>query len=89
MSKTYRSDVDGLRALAVTAVVFYHAGLPWLAGGFVGVDVFYVISGFLITGLIHPDIAAQKFSFARFYARRTKRILPALFLILLVTCGLA
>jgi len=89
MTKTYRSDIDGLRAVAVTAVVFYHAGLPWLSGGFVGVDVFYVISGFLITGLIEPDIAARKFSFAKFYARRTKRILPALFLILLVACGLA
>jgi peptidoglycan/LPS O-acetylase OafA/YrhL len=74
----YRRDIDGLRAVAVLAVVFFHAKLPGFSGGFVGVDVFFVISGYLITGLIARDYRAGRFSFASFYFRRIKRIVPAL-----------
>ena len=75
----YRSDIDGLRAVAVLAVIFFHAGIPGFTGGFVGVDVFFVISGFLITSIILKEINAGKFSVARFYERRIRRIFPALF----------
>ncbi|MDR0828077.1 MAG: acyltransferase family protein [Desulfovibrio sp.] len=78
----YRSDIDGLRALAVLAVVGYHAFPDILKGGFVGVDIFFVISGFLISGIILDDLAKEKFSFLTFYARRIRRIFPALFLVL-------
>ncbi len=78
----YRPDVDGLRALAVLSVVIYHAFPQWLPGGFIGVDVFFVISGYLITGLILKAHEQNRFSFAEFYARRTRRIFPALMLIL-------
>lgn len=80
----YRSEVDGLRAFAVLAVILYHAGLPLFSGGFVGVDVFFVISGYLITGLILADKEAGTFSLVRFYERRARRILPALFLVMAV-----
>ena len=79
----HRSDIDGLRAIAVTSVLFYHANSAWLPGGFVGVDVFFVISGYLISGIIFGGIARGTFSFADFYARRVKRIFPALLLVLL------
>lgn len=75
----YRPDVDGLRAVAVLSVVFFHAGFSSAAGGFVGVDVFFVISGFLIARLIRRDIEAGHFSLVAFYERRARRILPALF----------
>lgn len=74
---SYRPDVDGLRALAVLAVVLYHAGLYWLSGGFVGVDIFFVISGYLITSLIFKELQAGTFSFSNFWLRRVRRILPA------------
>lgn len=74
----YRADIDGLRAIAVLSVVFFHAGLTGFTGGFVGVDIFFVISGFLITSILIRDIEAGRFSLARFYQRRTKRIIPAL-----------
>jgi peptidoglycan/LPS O-acetylase OafA/YrhL len=74
----HRRDIDGLRAVAVLAVVFFHAKLPGFSGGFVGVDVFFVISGYLITGLIARDYQTGRFSFATFYFRRIKRIVPAL-----------
>jgi peptidoglycan/LPS O-acetylase OafA/YrhL len=73
---TYRPDIDGLRALAVLAVVVFHAHGSLMPGGFVGVDVFFVISGFLITGLIAEEIERGSFSFANFYTRRIKRIFP-------------
>jgi len=79
----YRPDIDGLRALAVAPVILFHAGVPGFAGGFVGVDVFFVISGFLITRLLLDDIARQKFSILAFYDRRLRRIAPALVAMLL------
>ncbi|WP_374012384.1 acyltransferase family protein [Pseudoxanthomonas koreensis] len=81
----YRPDIDGLRAIAVLAVVLYHFGIGPLHGGFVGVDVFFVISGYLITGIIHREIQAGTFTFADFYERRIRRIFPALFAVLLAT----
>jgi peptidoglycan/LPS O-acetylase OafA/YrhL len=78
----YRADVDGLRAIAVLPVVLYHSGLGF-SGGFVGVDVFYVISGFLITKIIYDLSAERRFSFADFYDRRIRRLFPALFVLLL------
>jgi peptidoglycan/LPS O-acetylase OafA/YrhL len=74
----YRAEIDGLRAVAVTAVVLYHGGILPLPGGFAGVDVFFVISGYLIAGLLIEDIAAGRHSLLRFYERRVRRILPAL-----------
>jgi len=73
----YRPDIDGLRAISVMAVVLYHAGLP-IPGGFVGVDVFFVISGYLIAAQIYREVAERRFTFRGFYARRARRILPAL-----------
>lgn len=77
----YRPDIDGLRAVAVVAVVAYHAFPSWLGGGFAGVDVFFVISGFLITGIIRAGLAERRFSLARFYARRVRRLFPALIVV--------
>lgn len=74
----YRADIDGLRAIAVASVVFFHTGLAAVGGGFVGVDIFFVISGFLIGGIVDREIRSGSFSFAAFYARRARRILPAL-----------
>ena len=74
----YRKDIDGLRAVAVLAVVLFHAKVPGFPGGFVGVDVFFVISGYLITGLITNDYANGRFSSSNFYFRRMRRIVPAL-----------
>jgi peptidoglycan/LPS O-acetylase OafA/YrhL len=83
-----RADVQGLRALAVLLVVAFHAGLP-LPAGFVGVDVFFVISGFVITGLILRQLDAGRFSLVEFYVRRIKRLLPALILMLVVVLVLS
>ena len=79
----YRADIDGLRALAILPVLFFHAGFGFAQGGFVGVDVFFVISGFLITSLIHGKMVAGEFSLVEFYERRVRRLLPALFAVLL------
>ncbi len=81
----YRPDIDGLRAIAVLSVVSFHAFPALLKGGFVGVDIFFVISGFLITKIILDNLAKDIFSFADFYARRIRRIFPALILVL-ITC---
>ena len=81
----YRKDIDGLRALAVVPVVLYHAGFGLFSGGYVGVDVFFVISGYLITGIIGEEIRQQRFSVLHFYERRIRRIFPALFVVLLFT----
>ena len=76
--RRYRPDIDGLRALAVVNVLIFHAFPGSLPGGFVGVDVFFVISGYLISGIILDAAAAGRFSYADFYARRMRRIFPAL-----------
>ena len=77
----YRSEIDGLRALAVLPVILFHAGFELFGGGFIGVDIFFVISGYLITTIIIDDIENNRFSLAHFYERRARRILPALFLV--------
>jgi peptidoglycan/LPS O-acetylase OafA/YrhL len=79
----HRPDIDGLRAVAVIPVVLFHAGVLYFGGGYIGVDVFFVISGFLITGILLEDIRKERFSIAKFYERRARRILPALFIVLL------
>jgi len=79
----HRREIDGLRALAVVPVILFHTGFNSFAGGFVGVDVFFVISGFLITSIILADKIAHRFSLANFYERRARRILPALFVVML------
>src|SRR5690606_31257738 len=76
---SYRTEIDGLRALAILPVVFYHLGLSIFPGGFVGVDVFFVISGFLITGIIVKEIEQKRFSLINFYEKRARRLMPALF----------
>lgn len=81
----YRPDIDGLRAVAVSAVVLYHAGVPQVHGGFVGVDVFFVISGYLITGILYREMSERRFSLASFYERRVRRLLPTLFAMIAVT----
>jgi peptidoglycan/LPS O-acetylase OafA/YrhL len=78
----YRPEVDGLRAIAVVPVILFHAGAPAFAGGYVGVDVFFVISGYLITTIILRDRLAGSFSLAKFYERRARRLLPALFVVM-------
>ena len=81
----YRPDIDGLRAVAIIPVVLFHFRVAPFAGGFVGVDVFFVISGFLITSIIFPEVLAGKFSIAVFYERRVRRLFPALFTVLIVS----
>ena len=81
----YRPEIDGLRAVAILPVILFHAGLPFFKGGFVGVDVFFVISGFLITSIILSELRNNRFSVLQFYERRARRILPALFVVMLVS----
>ncbi|WP_193045111.1 acyltransferase family protein [Mycolicibacterium baixiangningiae] len=82
----FRTDIEGLRAVAVLAVVLYHAGMPGLSGGFVGVDVFFVVSGFLITGLLWREVASgEGVRLGAFYAARARRLLPAAALVLVAT----
>lgn len=78
----YRNDIDGIRALAVLAVVIFHAGFTTFQGGFVGVDVFFVLSGFLITNIIKDGLERGTFSLGEFYLRRIRRIIPALYTVL-------
>lgn len=82
---SYRADIDGLRALAVLAVIFFHFKIGGLSGGFVGVDIFFVISGFLITSIIARELQAGNFSFLKFWSRRVRRIVPVLFVVLIAT----
>ena len=81
----YRPEIDGLRAVAVAAVVLFHLGVLWLSGGYLGVDVFFVLSGFLLTSIILREEEEGTFSLVRFWVRRIRRILPALLVVLLVT----
>jgi len=83
--RSYRPDIDGIRSIAILSVVLYHAGLPAISGGFTGVDIFFVISGYLIGGHIFAEARTGSFSFQRFYQRRAKRILPAFYVVLLFT----
>ena len=85
MHPKYRPDIDGLRAIAVGSVLVYHAFPTALMGGFIGVDIFFVISGFLITTIILQSLAAGDFSYRDFYARRIRRIFPALIVVLFAT----
>jgi peptidoglycan/LPS O-acetylase OafA/YrhL len=79
----YRADIDGLRAISVIAVVLFHAFPYRMPGGFVGVDVFFVISGFLITGILHKNLKNDRFSFLDFWARRIRRIFPSLLTVII------
>ena len=81
----YRADIDGLRAVAVFAVIMFHAGVKWFPGGFIGVDVFFVISGYLITGFILREKREGRFSLVSFYYRRARRIVPTLSIVLVAT----
>lgn len=87
MSIKYRPDIDGLRTIAVLSVIFYHAqftfnGTALFQGGFVGVDIFFVISGYLIGAILLKEITNGSFTYANFYERRARRILPALFTVM-------
>lgn len=82
----YRKDIDGLRALSILLVMLYHAFPELMPGGFIGVDVFFVISGFLITSIILSGLGTGQFSFFTFYGNRIRRIFPALIIVLLASC---
>lgn len=81
----YRADIDGLRAIAILSVVGYHAFPSWVKSGFIGVDIFFVISGFLISTIIFDNLEHNNFRFIEFYSRRIKRIFPALLLVLIAS----
>jgi peptidoglycan/LPS O-acetylase OafA/YrhL len=85
----YRREIDGLRAIAVLPVILFHAGFSWFSGGYVGVDVFFVISGYLITSILLHDLETGSFSITKFYERRARRILPALFFVMLCSIPFA
>lgn len=85
-NQQYRPEIDGLRAIAVASVVLFHAGFPLFRGGFVGVDVFFVISGFLIGSILVRELSEQTYSVSQFYERRARRILPALYVIVSASC---
>ena len=87
--KIYRSDIDGLRAIAVLAVILFHLDIPGFPSGYLGVDIFFVISGYLITSIILKDINNGEFSIAGFYERRIRRIFPALYPVIFFTVIIA
>jgi len=81
----YRKEIDGLRALSILPVIFFHFGFARFSGGYIGVDIFFVISGYLITSFIIREISEEKFSLTKFYERRARRILPLLFFVLFLS----
>lgn len=83
--RSYRADIDGLRALAVLPVVAFHGGIPGLPGGFTGVDVFFVISGYLLTGILMRELDDGRYTLTGFYVRRARRILPAVTVVVLAS----
>jgi peptidoglycan/LPS O-acetylase OafA/YrhL len=83
----HRSEIDGMRAFAVLSVMLFHAYRPHVTGGFVGVDCFFVISGFLISGIVWDELDRSDFSFRRFYGRRIRRLFPALCLVMAFCLG--
>ena len=85
MKINYRPEIDGLRALAVIPVIFYHASYPFFSGGYLGVDIFFVISGYLISCIILDELEKNEFSILNFWKRRAKRILPALLSVIIFT----
>ncbi len=85
----YRSEIDGLRAIAITSVILFHAGFSLFSGGYLGVDIFFVISGYLITSTVLEELSSNEFSLIKFYERRARRILPALFFLLIICFPLA
>lgn len=85
MAIGFRTDIQALRGLAVSLVVFYHANIGLFQGGFLGVDIFFVISGYLVTGIVKKGIESGNFSFREFYFRRAKRLLPAAYVVFLLT----
>lgn len=89
MTTSYRPEIDGLRAVAVIPVILFHAGFEWFSGGYVGVDIFFVVSGYLITGIIYGELLTGHFSIVNFYERRARRILPALFFVSIACLVLA
>ena len=89
LKKEYRPDIDGLRAFAVICVIIFHTNNDWLSGGFVGVDMFFVISGYIITSMMFTDITNKNFSFKIFYLKRIKRILPLFYTVSLSSIVLA
>jgi peptidoglycan/LPS O-acetylase OafA/YrhL len=89
MKSEYRNEIDGLRAISVVSVILFHAGFSWFSGGFVGVDIFFLISGYLIAGILLRERDQGGINLISFYERRARRILPALVVILTVTCVFA
>lgn len=85
----YRNDIDGLRAIAVIGVILYHFGATGISGGFVGVDVFFVLSGYLIGNIIFTQLEKKEFSLSNFYFRRVRRLFPVYVFVMLVTFFIA
>ena len=84
MKSNHRKDIDGIRGIAVLAVVLYHANVEFFSGGYLGVDIFFVISGYLISLIINEELKSKKFNLIHFYERRIRRIIPILYLIILL-----
>ncbi|MEZ0244667.1 MAG: acyltransferase family protein, partial [Sphingomonas sp.] len=88
-SIAYRPEIDGLRAIAVIVVILFHGMVPGFRAGYIGVDMFFVVSGYLITGILVTELAEGRFSILRFYERRIRRIIPALMLVMLLSIPFA
>ena len=85
----YRAEIDGLRAVSVLGVLFFHLKFDFFSGGYLGVDVFIVISGYLITSIIYNDLKSKKFNFVNFFLRRTRRLIPTYLIVLLLSLVLS